>query len=153
AGSDIAFLGGIIRYVIEHDKFFRDYLVAYTNAPTIINEQFRDTEDLDGLFSGLDPEGPSYDFHTWMYQGAEVQTASGERDQEYEDNVEGGGDPGAGEQPERGQDRSHTYQAGRGESHGSGGVAVEDSPERDDTLSHERCVFQIVKRHFSRYTP
>ena len=58
AGIDIAFLGGIIRYVIEHDKYFRDYLVAYTNAPTIITEQFQDTEDLDGVFSGLDPDGP-----------------------------------------------------------------------------------------------
>src|SRR6201991_4315551 len=42
AGSDIAFLGGIIRYVMENDKYFRDYLVAYTNAPMIITDQFRD---------------------------------------------------------------------------------------------------------------
>jgi formate dehydrogenase major subunit len=144
AGSDIAFLGGIIRHVIEHDKFFRDYLVAYTNAPMIITEQFRDTEDLDGVFSGLDPDGPSYDSHTWMYQGAEVQASAGEREQEHEDKAEGGGDPNGGEP---------THRAGRGESHRSGGVAVEESPARDDTLSHERCVFQIVKRHFSRYTP
>jgi formate dehydrogenase major subunit len=32
-------------------------------------------------------------------------------------------------------------------------MPVSDGPERDDTLQHERCVFQIVRRHFSRYTP
>ncbi len=148
AGTDIAFLGGIIRYVIENDKYFRDYLVAYTNAPTIIGEDFRDTEDLDGVFSGLDVEKRSYDFHTWMYEGVEIQAASGQRDQEYEDRV---GDDG--QEGESGSRASRSYQAGRGESHGSGGVAVGEGPERDDTLQHERCVFQIVRRHFSRYTP
>src|SRR5215469_10954223 len=91
AGSDIAFLGGIIRYVIENEAYFRDYLVAYTNAPTIITDQYRDTEDLDGVFSGLDVEQRTYDFHSWMYEGVEVQTASGQRDLEYEDRVGGDG--------------------------------------------------------------
>jgi formate dehydrogenase major subunit len=53
AGSDIAFLGGLIRYTIENDKYFREYVVNYTNAATIVNDDFQDTEDLDGLFSGL----------------------------------------------------------------------------------------------------
>src|SRR5438132_10487215 len=53
AGSDIAFLGGLIRYAIENNKYFRDYVVNYTNAATIINEDFRDAEDMDGVFSGL----------------------------------------------------------------------------------------------------
>ncbi len=148
AGTDIAFLGGIIRYVIENDKYFRDYLVAYTNAPTIITESYRGPEDLDGVFSGLDEERRSYDFHTWMYSGGEVQAASGQPDQEYEDRAAGDGQDGTG-----GSGGSTSYRAGRGESHGSGGVPVADSPERDDTLQHERCVFQIVRRHFSRYTP
>src|SRR5512142_3547459 len=57
AGSDIAFLGGIIRYVLDSqrwntDPFFHTWLVTYTNAATIINEQFRDAEDADGVFSG-----------------------------------------------------------------------------------------------------
>ena len=56
AGADIAFVGGLINYVLQNDKYFREYVVAYTNAPTIIDEDFRDTEDLDGLFSGCDPE-------------------------------------------------------------------------------------------------
>src|SRR4051812_50097335 len=65
AGSDIAFLGGIIRYIIENNRYFRDYVVHYTNASAIINDEFKDTEDLDGLFSGWDPEKKSYDIETW----------------------------------------------------------------------------------------
>src|ERR1700748_2044803 len=53
AGSDIAFLGGLINYVLQHDLYFRDYVVAYTNAGAILREDFVDTEDLDGLFSGF----------------------------------------------------------------------------------------------------
>src|SRR3982751_1130361 len=56
AGTDIVFLGGLIRHVIEEQKFFRDYMVAYTNAATLIGEDYRDTEDLAGLFSGYDAE-------------------------------------------------------------------------------------------------
>ena len=52
AGADIALLGGLIRHVVESESYFRDYVVAYTNAATIVNDRFRDTEDLDGLFSG-----------------------------------------------------------------------------------------------------
>ena len=52
AGSDVLFLGGLINYVLEHGKEFREYVVAYTNASTLLRDDFRDTEDLDGLFSG-----------------------------------------------------------------------------------------------------
>ena len=56
AGSDIAFLGGLIRHVIETESYFEDYVRHYTNAATLVNEKFQDTEDLDGVFSGFDPE-------------------------------------------------------------------------------------------------
>ena len=80
AGADIAFVGGLINYVLQNDKYFRDYVVAYTNGPTIIDEDFRDTEDLDGLFSGWDPEHRTYDWETWRYQGDdEIAPASGAR--------------------------------------------------------------------------
>ena len=59
AGTDIAFLGGLVNHVLSGGHDFREYVVAYTNAATILREDFRDTEDLDGLFSGFDPEiGP-----------------------------------------------------------------------------------------------
>ncbi|MBX9397435.1 molybdopterin-dependent oxidoreductase [Streptomyces sp. TRM72054] len=139
AGSDIAFLGGIVNYVLRHDRYFRDYVVAYTNGPVVLREDFRDTEDLDGVFSGLDPDTRSYDNSSWQYAGREVQAASGQRDQEYDKRTRGG---------------SSVSQAARGEAHGAGGAdAGEGEPERDETLTHPRCVFQVLKRHYARYTP
>lgn len=139
AGSDIAFLGGIINYVLGNDTYFRDYVVAYTNAPVILREDFRDTEDLDGVFSGLDTDTRSYDNHSWQYEGLEVEAAAGQRDDRYEERTGGG--------------RSVSEAAG-GEAHGAGGPAIgEGEPERDETLTHPRCVFQVLKRHYARYTP
>jgi formate dehydrogenase major subunit len=140
AGSDIAFLGGLINYVLTHEAYFKEYVVAYTNAATILNRDYVDAEDNDGVFSGFDPEDRSYDFHTWQYQGMEVQAASGQRDQLYQDRVGGGG-------------RSGVRKAGRGEAHGSGGAAIRGRVKRDETLRHPRCVFQVLKRHYARYTP
>ena len=93
AGTDIAFLGGIVNYIIGNDRYFKDYVVNYTNAASLVSEDFRDTEDLDGLFSGWDPEKGQYSSDTWRYEG------------------------------------------------------------QDPTLQDPRCVFQILKRHYSRYTP
>ncbi len=138
AGSDIAFLGGLVNYVLEHDAYLKDYVVAYTNAATILNEEYVDAEDNDGIFSGFDAEKRSYDFRTWQYEGMQVAAASGKRDQLYQDRVgqEGG-----------------VRQEARGESHGSGGAAIEGNLETDETLQHPRCVFQVLKRHYARYTP
>jgi len=73
AGSDIAFLGGIINYVLSDqrwntDPFFQQYLVNYTNAASIVNEDFRDTEDLDGIFSGFMQYSDKED--KWPYNGS-----------------------------------------------------------------------------------
>src|SRR5215472_235057 len=123
AGSDIVFLGALINYVLDQheplfakpepdltprERFYRDYLVHYTNAATLITEDFKDTEDLAGLFSGFDPEHRSYDTRTWQYQDAEVQAASGQRDTLHEDRAR----------------PASVSQAGRGEAHGSGGAHV-----------------------------
>jgi len=95
AGSDIAFLGAIVRYIIENERYFHEYVVNYTNAPAIINDGFKDTEDLDGFFSGWNAEEGHYDTTSWQY-----------------------------------------------------------TPEHADLeLRHPMCVFQILKRHYSRYTP
>src|SRR6266540_7392741 len=56
-GTDIAFLGGIIRHVIENERYFREYVVSYTNAATIIDARYRDADDGGDLFSGWDPQG------------------------------------------------------------------------------------------------
>jgi formate dehydrogenase major subunit len=147
AGSDIVFLGGIINYVLAHEKYFRDYVVNYTNAAALVTEDFVGPEDLDGVFSGLNREHRTYDFEAWRYQGADVSAAAGDRDR-----------PEEPEEPEE-QEESHgpahreVRQAGRGEAHGSGGAAAHHDPDRDETLQHPRCVFQVLKRHFARYTP
>jgi formate dehydrogenase major subunit len=101
AGSDIVFLGAIIRHLLETASYFHDYVVNYTNASSLIREEFQDTEDLNGLFSGYDPDSGTYtDQNSWDY----------ERDKD-----------------------------GR--------------PLTDPTMQHPRCVLQIMRRHFARYTP
>ncbi|MFJ8820813.1 formate dehydrogenase [Streptomyces sp. NPDC102467] len=132
AGSDIAFIGGIINHVLTEEKDFREYVLHYTNAATLVSEDFRDSEDLDGVFSGLDEEKRHYDQHTWQYEGAQVQQPTGEVDEQYEDRVS---------------------EAGRSETHGSGGARTTPSAPSDPTLKHPRCVYQVLKRHFARYTP
>jgi formate dehydrogenase major subunit len=141
AGADIAFVGGLINYVLTTGKFFREYVINYTNAATILTEDFADTEDLDGVFSGLDREYRLYDMETWRYQGEEVRPAVGERSPE---------ETRARPTPEQ---LRQIRVAGRGESHGSGGAACHPSPDTDETLQNPCCVFQVLKRHYARYTP
>jgi formate dehydrogenase major subunit len=69
AGADIVFVGALINYVLRNERYFREYVLAYTNAATILTEDYLDTEDLDGVFSGLNTEHRFYDFETWRYQG------------------------------------------------------------------------------------
>jgi len=137
AGSDIAFLGAIVNHVLSEGKDFREYVLNYTNASFIVREDFRDTEDLDGVFSGLDEDERNYDPTSWQYEGGGVEPAMGEREEK----------PLPGATPT-------VARAGMSESHGSGGPGgVAKTPERDETLTHPRCVYQILKRHFARYTP
>lgn len=129
AGSDILFLGGLINYVLTNNREFRDYVLHYTNASTILRDDFRDTEDLDGFFSGWNAEKKQYDPESWLYKGAPVKGG------------EGGSKPG------------HSP-AGGGHGKDRGGEAQETSRfEYDTTLQNPRCVFQVLKRHFARYTP
>jgi formate dehydrogenase major subunit len=68
SGTDIAFLGGIINYVLSNERYFKEYVAAYTNASYLVSESFKDTEDLDGLFSGYNPDALVYDFSTWTWE-------------------------------------------------------------------------------------
>jgi formate dehydrogenase major subunit len=119
AGSDIAFLGGVINYILDNELDFREYVVAYTNASYLLREDFQDTEDLDGVFSGFDEDTHEYDPATWHYERTE---------------------PRQHHEPEQ---------------QGSGGAALEDVGEirTDPTFQHPRCVYQVLKRHYARYTP
>ncbi len=69
AGTDIAFLGGIIHHVLEHDKYFKEYVVHYTNASNILRNEFRDAEHGAGFFSGWDPDGQFYQHESWAFEG------------------------------------------------------------------------------------
>jgi formate dehydrogenase major subunit len=127
AGSDIAFLGGIVRHILETGQYFHDYVVNYTNAATLLDASFRDTEDLEGFFSGFDAKKNKYGWETWRYEGVDgIVPAAGHKQVVA-------GEPGAG-----GDDVRATKMLER---------------ETDPTLQHPRCVFQVLRRHFSRYTP
>jgi formate dehydrogenase major subunit len=148
AGTDVAFLGGIINHVLTEEKDFREYVLAYTNAATIINERFQDTEDLDGLFSGFDPQSHQYTEESWQYEGVQLVSASGERDDQYMARQAAQID-----RPSSAGHDAGEHGSGEGEKHGSGTAALDGRPRRDPTLQDPRCVYQILKRHFSRYTP
>src|SRR5262245_17681331 len=96
-GTDIAFLGGVINYMITNDLIQKEYVRSYTNATFLVNDKY---SFADGLFSGYDPKTRSYDTSSWGYEI------------------------------------------------GKDGYAVVDP-----TMQHPRCVYQVLKKHFSRYTP
>jgi formate dehydrogenase major subunit len=126
AGSDILFLGALIHYVLENELVFREYLVHYTNASVIISDKYQDTEDCDGVFSGWDQEGEKYDPSSWLYEGVEEDS--------------GAHAPAPS---------SHGGHAGEGQ-HAPANL---NHYKTDPTLQHPRCVFQLLKKHFARYTP
>ena len=123
AGTDVAFLGGIIRHVLEHDLWFREWAIPYTNIATILGEEYRDAEEGDGLFSGWQEESRKYSPESWQYEGVTMPSALAESYVDTEGFCEA-------------TKRLH-----------------EGPPPRDPTLRHPRCVYQVMKRHFARYTP
>lgn len=134
AGSDVVLLGALISYVIENDLWFKEYVLNFTNAATLINEEFLDTEDLDGLFSGFDPETGQYDNETWEYQ-RETHAVRVETPTDTDQNDE-------------------HQKAAWAESAGDGGAPLDTWHfKQDPTLQDPHTVFQILRRHYSRYTP
>ena len=95
SGTDIAFLGGMVKYIIDNERYHKDYVVNYTDAAFIVKEGF---SFHDGLFSGYDPAKGQYDNSSWDYE-----------------------------------------------------VDEEGKFVSDPTLQHPRCVFQLMKKHYSRY--
>ena len=128
-GSDIAFLGGVINYILENGREFREYVQAYTNARVILKEEFRDTDELDGKFSGWQEDDGLYEVSSWGYAGTSGELAAGKSEQ----SADVSGD----------------------QAHGAHGMELEhgEPPEEDWELEHPRCIFQVLKRHYARYTP
>ena len=98
SGTDIAFLGGMIKYILDNNLIFSEYVIKYTNAPFLVNPEFKGPADLNGLFSGYDVKTKKYDKKTWSFQMDE------------------------------------------------NGV-----PKKDPTLMNSNCVYQQMKKHYSRY--
>ena len=96
-GTDIAFLAGVINYMLSNEKVHMEYVKAYTNASFLVNEKYSFDN---GYFAGYDEAKRSYDKATWQY-----------------------------------------------DLDGAGYAKV------DPALENPRCVFQAMKRHYSRYTP
>ncbi len=96
SGTDIAFLGGMVNYILENNLINKQYVVDYTNAAHIINKDYSFS---DGVFSGFDPVKKKYDKSTWTYQ-----------------------------------------------------LDDKGIPLRDESLQNPQCVYQLLKKHFSRYT-
>lgn len=95
SGTDIAFIGGMINYILQNDLYFKDYVVNYTNASFIVADTF---DFNDGFFSGYDEKNHKYDKKLWGYK-----------------------------------------------------LDAEGKPLRDPSLQDPRCVFQLLKKHYSRY--
>jgi len=100
SGTDIAFLGGMINYILQNNLYHEEYVRHYTNASYLVNPDFKMPGDLNGLFSGYDPQKRAYDPKAWGFQ-----------------------------------------------------KNPDDTIKKDPTLKDPMCVFQLLKKHYSRYTP
>jgi formate dehydrogenase major subunit len=100
SGTDIAFLGGMINYIIQNKLYFEQYVQDYTNSSYLVDGDFKLPGELAGLFSGYDPKKRSYDVKSWSFQ-----------------------------------------------------KNADESVKKDPTLQDPNCVFQLLKKHYSRYTP
>ncbi len=99
SGTDIPFLGGMIKYILDNNLMFKEYVLKYTNAPFLVNPDYKGPGELDGLFSGYNDKTRKYDKKTWSFQMDE------------------------------------------------NGV-----PKKDPSLKDPHCVYQLLKKHYSRYT-
>ncbi|HZC22942.1 MAG TPA: molybdopterin-dependent oxidoreductase, partial [Candidatus Binatia bacterium] len=131
AGSDIAFLGGMINYALQNNRIAHDYLVNYTNAAFIIKDKFKLPDD--GLYSGFDPEKQTYEKSSWNYE-------------------EGGDFTGKTPVPTPAQQYAAASPAGP-KGAASPAPALPGKTAFDLSLQHPRCVFQLLKKQYERYTP
>jgi len=165
AGADIAFLGGVIRYALTNNRIAKEYLTHFTNAAFIVKEGFELPED--GLYSGFDPATQVYDKSTWNYEeggdlsGAAAATAPGANG--HSSHSEAGKAVAPSASDSHGGDHKP---GGEGQGyHGASGVGAKAAESAkpapmlppnvayDLTLQHPRCVFQLLNKQYSRYTP
>ena len=151
AGSDIAFLGGLINYALQNNRFNQEYLLNYTNAAFIVKDGFKLPED--GLYSGFDQNAKTYDKTTWNYEegGATSPVGASSHPSGAAEHSQGAGTASRAE--------GQGYQAqGPAGAKGMGGGPIPPpmlppNVAYDFSLQHPRCVFQLLKQQYSRYTP
>jgi formate dehydrogenase major subunit len=156
AGTDIAFLGGLIRYAIENNRYAKEYLINYTNAAFIVKEGFKLPDD--GLYSGFDAAAGTYDKTTWNYQeggdlsGKTDGAASAGHSSTGASAGAGAGGNGSGGQNGLSAATGHAPAPETGKP-AAPAPLLPPNVAYDLTLQHPRCVFQLMKQQYSRYTP
>src|SRR5437879_1608102 len=163
AGADIAFLGGLVRYAIENNRIAHDYLLNYTNAAFIVKQGFKLPED--GLYSGFDAATQIYDKSTWNYeQGGDVSGTAASAvatmavhriDSSSGVHASGKAAQGVPQKP-GGEGQGHRAAGPNGSKATESARPTPMLPPNvayDLTLQHPRCVFQLLKQQYSRYTP
>jgi anaerobic selenocysteine-containing dehydrogenase len=165
AGTDIAFLGGLINYALQNDRIAKDYLINYTNAAFIVKDGFKLPDD--GLFSGFDQAATTYDKATWNYEeGGKIDPAAALAAQpsnpkaaaatQRNGQASSTGKSGGKDSEKSGETGGHQAAGGPGAS-GQGGQKpppmLPPNVAYDPSLQHPRSVFQLLKQQYSRYTP
>jgi len=132
SGSDIVFLGALINWILTNERYFKEYVDTFTNASYIVGVDFKDTEDLDGLFSGFndnsDPSTHAHDRGSQGLMGTDEHCAS----------------PGTYDPT--------TWQFEMEDVPRFDGNGTVQRPKRDVTYAHPRCVLNVLRKHFARYT-
>jgi formate dehydrogenase major subunit len=155
AGTDISFLGGLINYAIQNNRYNKEYLTNWTNAALVVKKGIKLPED--GLFSGYDPATMRYDVSTWNYEEggnltgtAAVAIAAGDGPATADTAVKAAP---AGAALATGKGHTAGGPAGAKTSAGPAAPALPPNTAYDLSLEHPRCVFQLLKKQYSRYTP
>jgi len=120
-GTDVAFFGGLINYVLEKNLIHHEYVRNYTNASFLVKDGYDFHE---GLFAGYDAQKRAYDVSMWAYEADAAATATLEKAQ--------------------------AAAVAKGEARPGAGIAI---AKRDMQLEHPRSVFQLLRKHYARYTP
>src|SRR5438105_10411418 len=162
-GSDIAVLGGIINYALQNDRVNHEYLVNFTNAAFIVKDGFKLPED--GLYSGYDASKRTYDKATWNYQeggnltGKVVPIPAAGHAGAPSGNGSNGNGAGAQNPSSKGEVSAGHGLQGFGPAGAKGVSGPAPTPQMppnvayDLSLQHPRCVYQLLKQQYSRYTP
>ena len=163
AGTDIAFLGGLINYAIQNNRYAKDYVINYTNAALIVKKGFKLAED--GVFSGFDAADQRYDVSSWNYQdggnmtgtaAAAIAAGDGPATAEAATKPAAGNLSAKAGGPSGAAGQGYQAQGPVGAKATTGGPAAPSLPLNtayDLSLEHPRCIFQLMKKHYSRYTP